>query len=93
MNKISFDRIPRNYNKDIVNIKWKYSQTTLGKQDVNFTIFFELENRLFRIRADKINLIELLINSNIVGLFQEIQVDVSGCFLRNGQPLLWSEVF
>lgn len=93
MKQLNFDRLPIQPGGKIVNIQWKYEQPNWLIGNIIFTILFEINNRLFYIAADKTNLVELLTKTNVVGFFQKIQVDVSGCFLKDFQPLLWKDFF
>lgn len=88
---LNFERLPRKLDQKIVDVQWKYDEPPWG--NIIFTILFEVNNRLFYITADKTNLVELFKETNIVGFFQDIDVDVSGCFLKESQPLLWKDFF
>lgn len=93
MKLLNFDRLPKLFSGDITNIQWKYEQPNWLLDDIIFTILFEVNKRLFCITANKNNLIEILKRTHIVGPLQEIEVDVSGCFLKSSQPLLWKDFF
>jgi hypothetical protein len=90
--KLNFDILSKQFTGNIPNIRWKYEQPS-WLNDIIFTILFEVDNRLFYIRANKSNLIEILTKTHIVGPLQDFKVDVSGCFLKNMQPLLWKDFF